>query len=229
MTRLTVIAGLVLALSSTAGARKKPKTDTSALDEYIRDAKARGVQNRGASPGSLWQSNARFASLGADPRAAYVDDLVTIVVAESASAVASGTVKTQRNSAASASASAGKTSSPVGAVANMATLTGAQSLDGQGTTSRETSLTTTLTARVTDVLPNGYLVVEGKKLVGVNSEQQVVTIRGVVRPIDLAADNSIPSDRLAQMEVSVNGKGVVGEAVRRPMFLYRLLLGLLPF
>ena len=106
---------------------------------------------------------------------------------------------------------------------------GGTSLDGQGTTSRETTLTTTLTARVARVLPNGYLLVEGRKLVGVNAEQQVVSVRGVVRPLDLAPDNSIASDRLAQMEVSVNGKGVVGSSVRRPMLLYRLLLGLLPF
>ena len=54
-------------------------------------------------------------------------------------------------------------------------------------------------------------------------------VRGIVRPLDLAPDNSVASDRLAQMEVSVNGKGVLGDAIRRPNFLYRLLLGILPF
>jgi flagellar L-ring protein precursor FlgH len=62
----------------------------------------------------------------------------------------------------------------------------------------------------------------------VNSEQQTVTVRGVVRPEDLNPGNIIRSDRISQLEVRINGKGVVGDAVRRPFFLYRLLLGLLP-
>jgi flagellar L-ring protein precursor FlgH len=82
---------------------------------------------------------------------------------------------------------------------------------------------------VTDVLPNGYLVVEGVKRVQVNSENQIITIRGVVRPFDLDLTNSVASDRIAQMEVQVNGKGVVGDSIHRPFFLYRILLGLLPF
>ena len=53
--------------------------------------------------------------------------------------------------------------------------------------------------------------------------------RGVVRPADLAVDNSVQSNRLAQMEIMLNGKGVVGDAIRRPNFLYRFILGLLPF
>jgi flagellar L-ring protein precursor FlgH len=82
---------------------------------------------------------------------------------------------------------------------------------------------------VVNVLPNGYLVVEGVKRVQVNSENQVITVRGVVRPYDLDPTNSVPSDRVAQMEIQVNGKGVIGDSIRRPWFLYRLLLGLLPF
>ena len=57
----------------------------------------------------------------------------------------------------------------------------------------------------------------------------MVTVRGVIRSADLAADNSIQSNRLAQMEVNIDGKGVVNDAIHRPFFLYRLLLGLLPF
>jgi flagellar L-ring protein precursor FlgH len=78
-------------------------------------------------------------------------------------------------------------------------------------------------------LPNGYLVVEGSKEMVVNAERQWVTVRGVVRPYDIAPGNVVRSDRLAQLEVLINGKGVVGDAVRRPLFLYRLLMGLLPF
>ena len=79
------------------------------------------------------------------------------------------------------------------------------------------------------MLPNGYLVLEGTKDVQVNSEHQVVTIRGVIRPTDLSTGNIISSNQIAQMEIKINGKGVVSDAVRRPNFLYRFLLGLLPF
>src|SRR4029077_19650260 len=109
--------------------------------------------------------------------------------------------------------------------ANLANVSGQTQLDGEGQTTRQTDLTTTLSARVTHVLPNGYLVVEGTKDVQVNSERQVVTVRGVIRPIDLTTGNIVQSDQIAQMEIRVNGKGVVGDAIRRPFILYRLLLG----
>ena len=53
--------------------------------------------------------------------------------------------------------------------------------------------------------------------------------RGIVRPVDLTTANVVPSDRIAEMEIQVNGKGVVADSVRRPFILYRLILGLLPF
>jgi flagellar L-ring protein precursor FlgH len=82
---------------------------------------------------------------------------------------------------------------------------------------------------VTQVLPNGNLVLEAAKDIQVNSEKQTVTVRGVVRPSDLSAQNVVRSDRVAYLEVHINGKGVVGDAIKRPFILYRLLLGLLPF
>jgi flagellar L-ring protein precursor FlgH len=163
-------------------------------------------------------------------KASQVNDLVTIVVTESASAVSSGASKSKRASSAnnSITALAGVTKA-AGPWANLANLSGSQSLDGTGTTSRATTITTTISARVTCVLPNGYMLLEGTKDVQVNSERQTVSVRGVVRPADLASDNSVPSDRLAQMEIKLNGKGVVGDAIRRPFILWRLLLGILPF
>ena len=108
-------------------------------------------------------------------------------------------------------------------------MSGDTQLNGQGTTSRTTSLNTTLTARVTHVLPNGALLIEAAKDIQINSERQTITVRGVVRPADIDSTNSVLSNRLGDIEVRVNGKGVVGDAIRRPHFLYRLLLGILPF
>jgi flagellar L-ring protein precursor FlgH len=82
---------------------------------------------------------------------------------------------------------------------------------------------------VVHVLPNGALLVVASKDVQINAERQTITVRGVVRPSDIDAGNSVQSNRLGQMEVRVNGKGVVGDAIKRPFFLYRVLLGLLPF
>jgi flagellar L-ring protein precursor FlgH len=171
-----------------------------------------------------------FSDLARDLRASQIDDLVTIVVSESASAVSTGSTKTSRQSSSVHSVNAlfGKTN-PGGPLANMLNTSGQDALDGEGTTSRVTALTTTVSARVVGVLPNGYLVLEGRKTIAVNSENQVVTVRGVARPADLTPNNTVPSTSLAQLDIRIDGKGVVNDAVRRPSFLYRLLLGLLPF
>jgi flagellar L-ring protein FlgH len=187
------------------------------------------VATHTAQGGSLWSPGATLADLARDPRASQVDDVITVLVADRANAVASGGTKAARKSSAKYSvASIFGPTRATGALSNLANASGQYDLDGQGTTSRDISLTTTLTARVTKVLPNGYLLIEGIKQIAVNSESQTVTVRGVVRPLDVTPDNAIPSDRIAQMDVRVNGKGVVGDAVKRPFFLYRLLLGLLP-
>lgn len=180
--------------------------------------------------GSLWSPSGRLQDVTRDLKATQVDDIVTVLVSESASAVSTGATKTARTSKAqnSITALAGLTRA-TGPWANLANLGGSTTLDGSGTTSRTTTLTTTLTARVTHVLPNGYLVVEGTKLLAINAERQLITVRGVVRPEDLNAANSVPSNLLGDLEIQVNGRGVVADAVRRPMILYRLLLGLLPF
>ena len=123
----------------------------------------------------------------------------------------------------------GGVKSPTGARAEPAEHELRTALNGSGTTSRGATLTATLSARVTHVLPNGYLVLEGTKDVQVNSEHQVVTVRGVIRPADLSTGNIISSNQIAQMEIKIDGKGVVNDAVRRPNILYRILLGILPF
>lgn len=222
-------------LSSAAAAPKNKRKDQpkspSALDRYIEQASQPEIANIQTTPtGSLWSPSAWFSDLAADQRARRVDDIVTIVVNESASAVSTGVTQTSRKSSAqnSITALAGVTRA-TGPWANLANLGGQTTLNGQGTTSRTTTLTTTVSARVTHVLRNGNLVLEGTKNVGINSENQTITVRGVIRPIDLDTTNTVLSARLAQMEIQVNGKGVVADAVHRPNILYRLLLGILPF
>ena len=221
---------LFVVMAEPGWSRRRPSPAVSPLDQYLQEAAQGGLIPGGsATPGSLFQSNSRLAELGRDFRAQSVDDLVTILVADRASAVARGVTNTNRTSSLKQGVTAAL--GPVaaaGPLANLVGTNGAWQLQGQGQTSRTTVLNTSLTARVRAVLPNGNLFVHGVKEVVVNSERQIVEVRGVVRPEDLAGGNSVVSDRVGMLEVRVNGKGVVGDAVRRPFFLYRLLLGLLP-
>jgi flagellar L-ring protein precursor FlgH len=73
------------------------------------------------------------------------------------------------------------------------------------------------------------MVVEGMKDIRINSEAHTVRVRGLVRRPDITSANTIRSDRIADMEITVDGRGVVDDAIRRPFILYRILMGLLPF
>ena len=225
-----LLAGAALAAS---GDKKKKQTadpPPSALDRFVAEAEARSAVAALPAPGSIWTPASQLADSARDLRASQVDDLLTIVVSENASAVVSGTTKTSRVSSTknSVTALAGATRA-TGPWANLLGTSGDTELNGQGTTSRNVVLSTTLTARVTHVLPNGALVVEASKDMEISSERQAIAVRGVVRQPDIASNNTVRSDQLTQVEIKVNGKGVVGDAIRRPNFLYRLLLGILPF
>lgn len=231
-TRFILITAVSALLASGASDKKseKQKPHMQTLEEYLAEVNKSIRPPAAPANGSTYVVSGRLADTMRDLRASQAYDLVYIVVADKASAVSTGVTNTNRKSSANASvtalAGAIKATWPL---ANLANMTGQTQLQGQGTTSRDNTLTTTLTAEVVSVLPNGNLVVQGQKDIMVNSERQVVTVRGIVRPDDLSPTNSVQSDRLARLEVHVNGKGVVEDAVRRPNILYRLLLGLLPF
>jgi len=228
---------IITALFATASIiphkKSKDQEKPSAVDQYVRDAESRAtIESGAASPGSTWSTYSVMTDLTRDPRASRVDDVVTVVVAESASAVTSGGTQTSRKSSANTSITAFpgiKSNAATALLANMPKMSSDTELNGAGSTTRSTTLTTNLTARVVRLLPNGFLVIEGTKNVQINSEWQTVTVRGVIRPADLSADNTVPSQRIAQLEVKLDGKGVVNDAIHRPNFLCRLLLGVLPF
>jgi flagellar L-ring protein FlgH len=182
----------------------------------------------GQSPGSLYRAGNRYGSLTSDFRAADVGDLVTVVVNDTANAVATGASNTARKSAYSSGITGlGGVTDP--RFSNLLAMNGNNTLQAQGTTSRNTTLTATITARVVQVTPSGNLVIEGIKDIGVNSEHQSVLLKGIIRPVDLTVTNTITSNQVANLDIKVNGKGIVGDSIRRPNFLYRLLAGLLPF
>ncbi len=157
-----------------------------------------------------------MTDLTRDLRANQVDDIVTIIVAESASAVASGATKTARASNASASINAlGGIKRALGPLANLAGTnsdTSSTARDPPAARPPSTLPWPRAGGRAAQRQPHSG----GVKDIQVNSETQRVTVRGVIRPADIASDNSIRSERLAQMQVLLNGKGVVNDAVRRP-------------
>jgi flagellar L-ring protein FlgH len=225
---------LFCAVGANAASPKKKDAkppEPSPLDKYISDSyRDYKLPEAAPPPGSMWSPNAIFSNLGMDLRASRLDDLVTIIVNENFSAVANGDVKTQRQATAQSNiAQLAGVTKKTGALANLLNSATQSQLQGTGETSRGATLTANMSARVTQVLPNGYLVIEGTKRVQISSENQIVTVRGVIRPVDLVPPNTIPSNLIAQMEIQVNGKGVINDSIHRPNFLYRLLLGILPF
>jgi flagellar L-ring protein precursor FlgH len=225
---------MAFCLAPEAGWAKSQKSNPqnppapSPIDKILEDLRAH-PQLQALSPGSTYDPTGRLSNVSRDLRAANLNDFVTVVISDHSSASSSGTTSAKRKSGvdASVTALAGITKA-TGPLANLAGMTGSTQLDGQGLTNRTSDLTTTLTARVIAVLPNGNLIVEGNKLVQINSEKQKVTIRGIVRWNDINPANQVSSDRMADLEVLIDGRGVVNDALRRPNFLYRMLMSLLP-
>lgn len=197
------------------------------LDRYVAEAAAQeSTQN---SDGSLWVSHGRRSDLFRDFKAREINDVVTIAVSESTRAVTSADAANSRKSSAGLGIAG-----LFGAENKVKELPGAvdaksdSKYEGQGSTSRSTSISTSLTARVIQVLANGYLVVEGVKEVRLNNENQTIYLRGVVRPEDISPGNVVSSRDVGQMELRVEGRGVVSQPLN-PGWLYKLLMGISPF
>ena len=218
----------VAAVVKAGGGKKAPAPKP--LDRYVMEAESRTVARPDSSPGSLYDPSGRLGDLARDRRASQIDDILTIVVSDKASALSRGTTNSKREADLKAAVTAmGGPTAPAGPLAGLAGANSNTKLTSQGETTRESELTATVSARVVRVLPNGNLVVEGHKQLMVNSEWQTVTLRGVVRAIDINSSNRVSSDRLAELELFINGKGVVNDAIRRPNIVYRILMGILPF
>jgi flagellar L-ring protein FlgH len=207
---------------------KSAHTDVSPLAAYVAEAKA-GGPTENAAEGSLWTSHGRRSDLFGDPKARNVNDVVTIRVAESTSAIVSADAKSSRSTDMNVQIpNMMGLEKHISELPNLVSGKSTGNYEGKGSTTRETTLQTMLTARVVDVLPNGYLVVEGAREVRVNNENQTVILTGVVRPEDLNRNNVVLSSAVAQMSVRVQGRGVVSQPLK-PGWLYRILSGVLPF
>ncbi len=102
---------------------------------------------------------------------------------------------------------------------------GSDQMKADGTTSRGGQVTAKVTVVVREILPNGNLVVEGKQLISVNHEKQEITVTGVIRPDDIAPDNTVYSTYLAEANIRYSGDGVIGNKQRPGILQY--VLGLI--
>jgi flagellar L-ring protein precursor FlgH len=172
---------------------------------------------------SLWSD--RSGSLVTDLRARRAGDVVTIVVDELSTAEKRAETNLARDSSFSSKLSPPSFEKPEWLRDLLISLQtsgeGKSAYDGEGKTTRTDRATGVVTVRVTRVLDNGNLVLEGRRLVKLNEETQTLVVSGVVRPYDIGPDNTVPSSRVADGEVRLEGTGSVSDR-QRPGLIQRV-------
>jgi flagellar L-ring protein precursor FlgH len=223
---------LLVAEGSEASQDKKEKSANDAAAEsqaqYIQRVRATAASN--SALGSLWVPQGRFTDLPADDKARNVNDTIIINVVEQTTAEGDSSVKSARTFAASSSISAlGGLVKANNGLQNIFSPQSSQALNGAAQTTSDSSFSTSLAAQVVSVLPNGYLVVEAVRHMVMNNQRQTLLVHGVVRPSDIAVDNSVLSYQIFNLEVQLIGKGVLSDGVRPPNKLINAILKLVGF
>jgi flagellar L-ring protein precursor FlgH len=166
--------------------------------------------------GSLWGENSRSRLLRGTKF--NVGDTITIVIDESLNAAQSGTTRTDKsdNMSLNLSNSMSGSSSMRGRSLKSSlddrlalSTAGRSNYSGTGSTTRVTTLKTTITATVIDVQPNGTLFVLGQRSIRVNEEVETIEVSGLVNVDKLSDDNSIQSTQIANAKITIKGAGVV--------------------
>ena len=169
--------------------------------------------------GSLWRDS---AGLYEDRKARGLNDLVTINIIENSAASKKADTATSRASSVdfgidsflgnALSYNLGNLfGQGTGSISPQLKATAKNDFAGTGNTTSQGSLVATITARVVDVLPNGNFIIESRKDITVNREKQILLLRGVIRPDDIAGDNTILSSYVANAEMIYTGDGVVSD------------------
>ncbi len=185
-------------------------------------------------PNSLWRPGAK--AFFKDQRAARIGDLVTVQVTIDEKAEVSNTTRRSRTNSEDAGlprlfgyeASLNRVLPQAVSNTDLLELNSTSNSQGTGTIDREEEITVTLAAVVTQVLPNGNLVVFGRQEIRVNFEIRELLVAGVVRPEDISSANTIRHTQIAELRVSYGGRGQLSD-VQQPRFGQQLLDIILPF
>ena len=183
---------------------------------------------------SLWRPGSR--TFLRDQRAAQVGDLITVLVSIQDTANLSNRTRRNRNNAEGMGLPriGGLESSLTRLLPNtidpsrLIEASSTSDLDGNGSIARNETVTLRVAATVAQVLPNGNLVVAGRQQVRVNSELREMQVGGVIRPQDIASDNTVRHDRLAEARIAYGGRGTITD-VQRPRLGQELMDIILPF
>jgi len=225
--KLSLLVGLMLAGSAVAAfaqaAAPAPKP-TDNYDELFQRYLLEAHTAKPAAPNI--QAWAWMSGLALDRRARNVNDLLTIRVVESITG--SGTADSSLTK--DSGASAGIThlfgvEKKLPTTVDPTSLVGAKTstdFKGAGTTTRAGELSALMTARVSDVLPNGDLVVEGIREIEINGDRQIVVLTGVVRTADIAPSNVVQSTSIGQLRIRYFGRGLIKDNLK-PGWLVRAL------
>jgi flagellar L-ring protein precursor FlgH len=185
------------------------------------------------SSGSIWQSNS--TGYTDDMKARRRGDTVTIVISENASASKEAKTDTARSSDIKAGIPVfmGLEQTPVvknylNDLSSLIAANNSSKFSGSGSTSRQENLKATITARVVDVLPNGNLLIEGRRNIKVNNEDQEIVLEGTIRSRDVAPDNTVNSIYVADARISYSGRGVISDH-QNPGWLMRIIDKVWPF
>ncbi|SHH67998.1 flagellar basal body L-ring protein FlgH [Bradyrhizobium erythrophlei] len=180
---------------------------------------------------SLWRNGSR--SFFKDQRAHQIGDLLTVTV--NITDQANFANETQRSRTVTEDSGitaflgsnllAGKTTALPG---RLLTADATSNADGKGSVQRQETLQTNIAAVVTQLLPNGNMVVEGKQEVRVNFEMRELIVAGIVRPEDIQSDNTIDSSKIAQARIAYGGHGQITD-VQQPRYGQQVMDVLLPF
>ena len=183
------------------------------------------------NPNSLWRNGSR--AFFKDQRAHQVGDILTIKVKITDKAEFENATKRKRTNKEDSGVDNffGKQKLPVVASAlptRIFTADSTGSSEGEGSVNRSEQLQTNVAGVITQVLPNGNMVVEGKQEVRVNFEIRELIVAGIVRPEDIESDNTIDSTKIAQARIAYGGRGQITD-VQQPRYGQQVLDVLLPF
>ena len=183
------------------------------------------------NPNSLWRNGSR--AFFKDQRAHQIGDILTVMVNITDKANLSNETQRQRTTSEDSGITNffGKPKVPLmntPTPTRILTTDSNMSADGKGSINRSEALQTNVAAIVTQVLPNGNLVVEGKQEIRVNFEVRELIVAGIVRPEDIQSDNTIDSAKIAEARIAYGGRGQITD-VQQPRYGQQIMDILLPF